>query len=154
MRFCTTSSVVYVHVKFKASISSCSKVKAKIKYWKTQVRSNMPQSFTFGLQQLCYCAVLKYSNCFVGHEDDTTSTQLTILSFPQYCRYRAVLKRVESMENKWLRNAIICAIGGITSYTKNNRIMYCRDLVDFPDLEDLEFRCDHLGRVIKLVLTI
>lgn len=78
---------------------------------------------------------------------DLTSTPLTILSFAQYCRYRTVLKRLENMVDKWLRNAIICAIGGIVTKSKNARIMFCKTTVDVPELDDLEIRCDHLGNI-------
>lgn len=79
-----------------------------------------------------------------------TSTPLTILSFSQYCRYRTVLKRLENMVDKWLRNAIICAIGGIVMKSKNARIMFCKTTVDVPELDDLEIRCDHLGEDLEI----
>lgn len=51
------------------------------------------------------------------------------------------------MVDKWLRNAIICAIGGIVTKSKNARIMFCKTTVDVPELDDLEIRCDHLGNI-------
>ncbi|XP_062612054.1 AT-rich interactive domain-containing protein 5B-like isoform X2 [Saccostrea cucullata] len=85
----------------------------------------------------------------IGYKGDSTSTPLTILSFAQYCRYRTVLKRLENMVDKWLRNAIICAIGGIVTKHKNARIMFCKNTVDVPELDDLEIRCDHLAPSLK-----
>ncbi|XP_061184549.1 AT-rich interactive domain-containing protein 5B-like isoform X2 [Saccostrea echinata] len=85
----------------------------------------------------------------IGYKGDLTSTPLTILSFAQYCRYRTVLKRLENMVDKWLRNAIICAIGGIVTKNKNARIMFCKNMVDVPELDDLEIRCDHLAPSLK-----
>ncbi|XP_056006616.1 AT-rich interactive domain-containing protein 5B-like isoform X4 [Ostrea edulis] len=85
----------------------------------------------------------------IGDKGDLTSTPLTILSFSQYCRYRTVLKRLENMVDKWLRNAIICAIGGIVMKSKNARIMFCKTTVDVPELDDLEIRCDHLAPSLK-----
>lgn len=85
----------------------------------------------------------------IDDKGDLTSTPLTILSFAQYCRYRTVLKRLENMVDKWLRNAIICAIGGIVTKSKNARIMFCKTTVDVPELDDLEIRCDHLAPSLK-----
>ncbi|KAJ8317078.1 hypothetical protein KUTeg_004982 [Tegillarca granosa] len=55
------------------------------------------------------------TSCKLSNSHDITSTHVIILSYPQYCRYRAVLKRLENVADKWLKNAIVRAIGGITS---------------------------------------
>ncbi|XP_033755942.1 AT-rich interactive domain-containing protein 5B-like isoform X2 [Pecten maximus] len=82
-------------------------------------------------------------------EQKTTSTCVKVLSFAQYCRYRAIMKRLENMADKCLKQQIICALGGITSNNHNNRIMFCRDTFDDPDLDDLEVRMDHLAPNLK-----
>ncbi|XP_060072531.1 AT-rich interactive domain-containing protein 5B-like [Ylistrum balloti] len=82
-------------------------------------------------------------------EQKTTSTCVKVLSFPQYCRYRTIMKRLENMADKCLKQQIICALGGITSKSHNNRIMFCRDTFDDPDLDDLEVRMDHLAPNLK-----
>lgn len=86
-----------------------------------------------------------YDKYFVGYKRSESSTHLTILSYPQYCRYRAVMRRLENVTDKWLKNAVICAIGGIISKSKDNRIMFCRDTFYDTDLEDLDINCEHLG---------
>jgi hypothetical protein len=75
-----------------------------------------------------------------------TDTQITILSYPRYCRFRAILRRLGNMKDKWLKNAIVAAIGGFTVTKKNSRVLFCKDTFDSADLESLEERCDHLGR--------
>ncbi|OWF50796.1 AT-rich interactive domain-containing protein 5B-like isoform X2 [Mizuhopecten yessoensis] len=82
-------------------------------------------------------------------EQKTTSTCVKVLSYAQYCRYRTIMKRLENMADKWLKKQIICALGGITSHTPNNRIMFCRDTFDDPDLDDFEMRMDHLAPNLK-----
>ncbi|XP_069109342.1 AT-rich interactive domain-containing protein 5B-like isoform X2 [Argopecten irradians] len=82
-------------------------------------------------------------------EQKTSSTCVKVFSFPQYCRYRAIMKRLENMADKCLKQQIICALGGITSNNHNNRIMFCRDTFDDPDLDDLEVRMDHLAPNLK-----
>ncbi|XP_048249464.1 AT-rich interactive domain-containing protein 5B-like isoform X1 [Haliotis rufescens] len=75
--------------------------------------------------------------------------QVVIMSYPQYCRYRTVLKRLENMMDKWLRNAIVSAIGGFSVRSRNCRIMFCRETFYHPELEDFELRCDHLAPNLK-----
>ncbi|XP_064601995.1 AT-rich interactive domain-containing protein 5B-like isoform X2 [Liolophura sinensis] len=93
---------------------------------------------------------------FKGHNENdvvdggpTDSTQVTILSYPRYCRYRAVMKRLEKCEDQWLRNALVCAIGGFTVKNSNSRVVFCRDTFDDPELDNLEIRCDHLAPNLK-----
>ena len=49
------------------------------------------------------------------------------------------------MKDKWLMNQVVCALGGITSTLANNRVLFCKDTFDDPEIDDLEIRCDHLG---------
>ncbi|CAC5376739.1 AT-rich interactive domain-containing protein 5B [Mytilus coruscus] len=88
----------------------------------------------------------KRSESYIRSE---SSTQLTILSYPQYCRYRAVLRRLEHVKDKWLKSVVICAIGGIISKSKDNRIMFCRETFYDADLETLEINCEHLAPNLK-----
>ncbi|XP_052099398.1 AT-rich interactive domain-containing protein 5B-like isoform X2 [Mytilus californianus] len=85
----------------------------------------------------------------IGYTRSESSTQLTILSYPQYCRYRAVLRRLEHVKDKWLKSVVICAIGGIISKSKDNRIMFCRETFYDADLETLEINCEHLAPNLK-----
>lgn len=54
------------------------------------------------------------------------------------------------MVDKWLRNVIICVIGGIVIKFKNVRIMFCKMIVDVFELDDFEIRCDYLGNIYYL----
>ncbi|KAL5016786.1 hypothetical protein ScPMuIL_006375 [Solemya velum] len=86
----------------------------------------------------------------VGDEQQGPCTSgITILNYARYCRYRAILKRVENVTDKWLKNAIVCAIGGFTAKTKNNRILFCRNEFYHPDLDDHHLRCDELAPNLK-----
>ncbi|KAL3864538.1 hypothetical protein ACJMK2_006212 [Sinanodonta woodiana] len=85
----------------------------------------------------------------IGDKPDTSSTEVIIMSFSRYCRYRAMLKRLEKCPDKWLRNTVVCAVGGFIANTSNNRVLFCRDTYDHPDLEDFEQRCDHLAPNLK-----
>ena len=87
-------------------------------------------------------------NCnflLLAEDDGDSNPDVVIMSFSRYCRYRSILKRLENCEDKWLRHAIVSAIGGFTSKNPNNRIYFCRDTFEHPDLDDFELRCDHLG---------
>ncbi|XP_050397275.1 AT-rich interactive domain-containing protein 5B isoform X1 [Patella vulgata] len=75
--------------------------------------------------------------------------QVIIQSYPQYCRFRAALKRLENVQDKWLKNALVCALGGFTTKSKNCRILYCLDTFYSSDLDELEIRCDHLAPNLK-----
>lgn len=54
------------------------------------------------------------------------------------------------MVDKWLRNVIICVIGGIVIKFKNVRIMFCKTIVDVFELDDFEIWCDYLGNIYYL----
>ena len=73
-------------------------------------------------------------------------TEITIMTYPRYCRYRCVLKRLENCSDKWLKHVLVCAIGGFSAKSSNNRIYFCRDIFDHPDLDEFELRCEHLGK--------
>lgn len=78
-----------------------------------------------------------------------TSTGVVVLSFPRYCRYRGILKRLEGVHNKWLRTALVVALGGFTVPCRNTRVLFCKDTFDYPDLEGHELLCNHLAPKLK-----
>ncbi|XP_073995889.1 uncharacterized protein isoform X3 [Rhodnius prolixus] len=78
-----------------------------------------------------------------------TYTGVVVLSYPRYCRYRGIIKRVEGVEDKWLRTSLVVALGGITAPCKNTRILFCKDTFDYPDLEGHELLCNHLAPKLK-----
>ncbi|KAK9509037.1 hypothetical protein O3M35_006449 [Rhynocoris fuscipes] len=78
-----------------------------------------------------------------------TNTGVVVLSYPRYCRYRGIIKRVEGVEDKWLRTSLVIALGGLTAPCKNTRILFCKDTFDYPDLEGHELLCNHLAPKLK-----
>lgn len=72
-----------------------------------------------------------------------------ILSYPRYCRYRAMMKRLEGVENDYLKYKLVAALGGFTVTSKNTRVLFCRDTFDYPDLEGHELLCNHLAPKLK-----
>ena len=41
-----------------------------------------------------------------------------VLSSSQYCRFRAVSKRLDTCGEKWLRNSLVVALGGFATRTR------------------------------------
>lgn len=76
-------------------------------------------------------------------------TKVVVLSYPRYCRYRALLRRLEGGESSWLCSSIAAALGGFTA-TPGTRVLFCRDTFDYPDLETHELLCNHLGMYIAM----
>lgn len=75
---------------------------------------------------------------------------MVVLSFPRYCRYRALMKRLEGVHNKWLRNSLVQALGGFSVPCRDTRVLFCKDTFDYPDLEGHELLCNHLAPKINL----
>ncbi|XP_037255821.1 AT-rich interactive domain-containing protein 5B isoform X3 [Falco biarmicus] len=81
-------------------------------------------------------------------EDDEDSN-LLILSYPQYCRYRSMLKRVQDKPSSILTDQFVLALGGIAVTSKNPQIFYCRDTFDHPTLIENESICDEFAPNLK-----
>ncbi|XP_012535541.1 uncharacterized protein LOC105836206 isoform X2 [Monomorium pharaonis] len=79
---------------------------------------------------------------------DGFQTKVVVLSYPRYCRYRALLRRLEGAEPSWLCSSIAAALGGFTA-TPGTRVLFCRDTFDYPDLETHELLCNHLAPKLK-----
>lgn len=93
------------------------------------------------------------SNHNTRKSDCISQTKVVVLSYPRYCRYRALLRRLEGAEPSWLCSSIAAALGGFTA-TPGTRVLFCRDTFDYPDLETHELLCNHLGtRSIVNLLT-
>ncbi|XP_076461153.1 uncharacterized protein LOC143293790 isoform X2 [Babylonia areolata] len=84
-----------------------------------------------------------------GADSEQLLAPVAIMTYPRYCRYRGVLKRVESLSDAWLRNVLVMAIGGITSLRRGVRVMFCREVFEYRDLEDLDFHLEHLAPNLK-----
>ncbi|XP_057277459.1 AT-rich interactive domain-containing protein 5B isoform X2 [Pezoporus wallicus] len=81
-------------------------------------------------------------------EDDEDSN-LLILSYPQYCRYRSMLKRIQDKPSSILTDQFVLALGGIAITSKNPQIFYCRDTFDHPTLIENESICDEFAPNLK-----
>lgn len=83
-------------------------------------------------------------NPIVKQFDASLQTKVIVLSYPRYCRYRSLLRRLEGSEPSWLWTSVAAAVGGFTA-PPGTRILFCRDTFDYPDLETHELLCNHLG---------
>ncbi|KAK0159627.1 hypothetical protein PV327_010722 [Microctonus hyperodae] len=75
-------------------------------------------------------------------------TRVIVLSYPRYCRYRSLLRRLEGAEPSWLCSSVAAALGGFTALP-GTRVLFCRDTFDYPDLETHELLCNHLAPKLK-----
>ena len=78
----------------------------------------------------------------------SSSSSIVILSYPQYCRYRAVQRRLETVRGgaeNCVNDSILRAIGLPASIVRVTRVMFCRSTFCHPDLEEHEFRRDLLS---------
>ncbi|RZC37321.1 AT-rich interactive domain-containing protein 5B [Asbolus verrucosus] len=60
-----------------------------------------------------------------------------------------MMRRLEGVENEYLKYKIVNALGGFTAYTKNTRVLFCKDTFDYPELEGHELLCNHLAPKLK-----
>ncbi|XP_044762442.1 AT-rich interactive domain-containing protein 5B-like isoform X2 [Coccinella septempunctata] len=83
------------------------------------------------------------------NEEGDFGPSVVILSYPKYCRYRAMMRRLEGVEDEYLKHTIVKALGGFSCCGKNTRVMFCRDTFEYPDLEGHELLCNHLAPKLK-----
>ncbi|XP_019363440.1 PREDICTED: AT-rich interactive domain-containing protein 5B isoform X1 [Gavialis gangeticus] len=83
----------------------------------------------------------------LGEDDEDSS--LLILSYPQYCRYRSMLKRLQDKPSSVLTDQFVLALGGIAVTSKSPQIFYCRDTFDHPALIENESICDEFAPNLK-----
>lgn len=86
--------------------------------------------------------------CLPGEDDEDSN--LLILSYPQYCRYRSMLKRIQDKPSSILTDEFVLALGGIAVTSKNPQIFYCRDTFDHPTLIENESICDEFGKSLYI----
>lgn len=60
-----------------------------------------------------------------------------------------MIKRLEGVEQDYLKFELVTALGGFTVTSKNTRVLFCRDTFDYPDLEGHELLCNHLAPKLK-----
>ncbi|XP_078406769.1 uncharacterized protein LOC144685777 isoform X2 [Cetorhinus maximus] len=97
-----------------------------------------------------------------GFKDDRP--RVKILSYPQYCRYRAIRKRIQKASADCVSEAQLLALGGILLVNENTKILYCRETFEHPTLGDNKSICDEFaprvltrtsaGRVVRTRLQI
>ncbi|XP_072923867.1 AT-rich interactive domain-containing protein 5B-like isoform X3 [Hemitrygon akajei] len=97
-----------------------------------------------------------------GYKDDLP--QVKILSYPQYCRYRAIRKRIQKASARCVDEAQLLALGGILLMNQNTKILYCRETFEHPTLGNNKSICDEFaprvltrtsaGRVVRTRLQI
>ena len=76
-------------------------------------------------------------------------SNVTVLSYSRYCRYRATLKRLEHVENDEIRNKLIETLSGFVATQPNTRIMFVKETFDCADLESHDSLCPHLAPKLK-----
>ena len=82
---------------------------------------------------------------------------LHILTFPAYCRYRALMKRLSN--GVCFTRTQLIALGGVITEHKNTRVVFCRDSFHHPYLDKFElsgetkgvsfFSCIFLGQTLR-----
>lgn len=75
------------------------------------------------------------------------SSSVVVLNYERYIRWRTVLKRLEGSPDlcNWLSDPMVLAIGGL-DVGPNCHILYTKEVFDYPELEDHELLCNHLGK--------
>ncbi|XP_008052053.1 AT-rich interactive domain-containing protein 5B isoform X2 [Carlito syrichta] len=81
--------------------------------------------------------------------EDEEETNVMVLSYPQYCRYRSMLKRIQDKPSSILTDQFALALGGIAVVSRNPQILYCRDTFDHPTLIENESICDEFAPNLK-----
>lgn len=78
---------------------------------------------------------------------DGLNCNVQIIDSTAYCRLRTALKRAEGKEFKEiLRCPKLVALYGLRSIKPDHHIMYCKETFECPELENHDYRCDHLGK--------
>ena len=50
-----------------------------------------------------------------------------------------------------MHNSLIVALGGFTTPTKKTRVLFCREVFDYAELEEHPYLCNHLGNIDHLI---
>ncbi|XP_071539852.1 uncharacterized protein [Panulirus ornatus] len=81
----------------------------------------------------------------IGDVVEPNSLHIIILAFDKYCRIRGLLKRLEGVEEEYMRSRIVVALGGFVVPSRRTRLLFCRDVFDYPELEGHDLLCNHLS---------
>ncbi|XP_041720567.1 uncharacterized protein LOC121551950 [Coregonus clupeaformis] len=68
---------------------------------------------------------------------DSECLGVKVLSYPQYCRFRSLQRRIQDEDEVGLglQNPHLLALGGIRVGQHNTRVLYCRDTFNHPTLD-------------------
>lgn len=70
---------------------------------------------------------------------DAGRNQVLVLSFAQYCRWRALVQRVGGQVDKWVQSEHFALLGG-QRVTGDTRVLFCRDTFHHPNLRHHDTR--------------
>ncbi|XP_013927530.1 PREDICTED: AT-rich interactive domain-containing protein 5B [Thamnophis sirtalis] len=83
----------------------------------------------------------------LGEEEEYVN--VLILSYPQYCRYRSMRKRIQGKPSSVQADQFVLALGGVASISQRSQILYCRDTFEHPTLVENESVCDEFAPNLK-----
>ncbi|KAB7498621.1 AT-rich interactive domain-containing protein 5B [Armadillidium nasatum] len=81
----------------------------------------------------------------IGDVIESNTLHVIVLSYDSYCRMRALLKRLEGVEEEAMKSNIVKALGGFVVPSRRTRLLFCRDVFDYPELEGHDLLCNHLA---------
>lgn len=82
-----------------------------------------------------------------GDVIESNTLHVIVLSYDSYCRMRALLKRLEGIEEEAMKTKVVKALGGFIVPSRRTRLLFCRDVFDYPELEGHDLLCNHLGNL-------
>ncbi|XP_066963720.1 uncharacterized protein [Macrobrachium rosenbergii] len=81
----------------------------------------------------------------IGDVIEPNSLHIIILGYDKYCRMRALLKRLEGVEEEYMKSRIVVALGGFVVPSRRTWMLFCREVFDYPELEGHDLLCNHLS---------
>lgn len=80
---------------------------------------------------------------------DGLHCNVQVTNFNVYCRVRTALKRNEGqLFNELRKDPHSAAIYNLGAVGAADYILFCKETFENPDLDNHEYRCDHLGLFI------
>ena len=79
-------------------------------------------------------------------QNEDHSRSLQILTFPAYCRYRALKERL--LAGACLSRPQLVALGGVLEDQTSTRVLFCRDSFHHPYLDKFELSGDNKGMLL------
>ena len=87
-----------------------------------------------------------YPSSPAGDVVDPDTLHVIVLSYDSYCRMRALLKRLEGIEEDTMKSKTVKALGGFVVPSRRTKLLFCRDVFEYPELEGHDLLCNHLGK--------